>query len=131
MTQPISDTDSTLLPFEREVNVVGKYILSHPFWRRTFVNFEPSDVIKAVLSYMQSNHIKLAYNGEGEICGVLLFTPRKDEGLVEVNHLLGEGQGIIIGALEVWRTEYPDCVVTLQRRNKPRVYEPSQFFESI
>ena len=127
MTTAAHNTPPTL-PFEREVNVVGKFILTHPQWQRAFVNFEPKDIINVLLRHMKSGTIKVSYNEQDEINGVLLYTVNHIDGIVEVPHLIGTGSGVVQGAIEAWRQEYPEYAVTVMRRGVKRVYTPDMFF---
>ena len=118
------------LPYEQFVNVIGKYILTHPYWRRTFIDHQPSDVVNALLRHMKNDTIRIARDEQDEICGLLLFTPHKAEGLVEINHLLGNGPHIVNAAFAAWAKEYPDCEVRVQRRGKIRIFKPEVFLSS-
>jgi len=121
-----SDTDKELLPYEREVNVLGRYILSHPHWERAFPDTTREGVIKELIVHCKEERIRVATGPEGEIIGVLMFEV-KDGDVVNVSHLVGTHMGIVEAALNLWRAEFPEHTVHVIRRGKLRVYEPDQF----
>lgn len=115
-----------LLPYEREVNVLGRFILSHPHWERAFPSSTKEDVIKALIRHCNEERIRVAHGPEGEIVGVLMYEV-KDNDTVQVEHIIGTHMGIIEAALGLWRAEFPRHTVHVIRRGKLRVYEPDNF----
>lgn len=118
--------DTELLPYEKEVNVIGRYILSHPYWERAFPNSSREDVIKTLVQHCKDERIRVAFGPEGEIIGVIMYEVR-DASVVHVSHLIGTHMGIVEAAFNLWREIFPEHTVHVIRRGKLRIYEPQQF----
>lgn len=122
------------LPYEKEVNVLCRYILTHPQWQRAFSDprqveaAKPSDVINVVLRHLKRGTVRVAQDEKGEIVGIMLFTPNTAEMVIHVDLLIGSDQRIVDAALEAWKNEYPEFSVTMVRHGKNRHYQFSQFF---
>lgn len=128
VTEQLADNARFPLEWEREVNIVGRFIFAHPHWERAFVDHSREDVIGALLRHLKARTCQVLFDEQGGIAAVILYTMFPAENRVHVDHLVGTGEFVIPAALELWRNTCPDFTVSMFRRGVLRTFRPEQFF---
>ena len=113
--------------------VIAAFILGQTEWSKAFGGkCTKVSLVKTILDYAQKGHLLSATSPDGDIVGVIFFTPNKAEGMVSVEHFVGaHNRNTIRGALTYWAQHYPECTVYAKRRGKTVHYNPEHFLKKL
>jgi hypothetical protein len=116
------------LPYLKEVNTYLNYILLHPGREKAFPGYGLKNIIDSILRHLRRNGVLTFSDDNGQLLGLMFFDARKAEGIIEVNHILGNTEDIVFASVALWHREFPECIVSVRRRGKYRKYLPGRWF---
>jgi len=119
--------DSNNTPDARII-VICLFILSQPGWKKAFGGeCSKQKLVNTVLHYHKTRRLLIFSNVDGNITGVIFFTPNVSEGLVSVEHIVGvNGTGFMKAAFYYWAQHYPTCAIYAKRHGKTKCYNPAR-----
>jgi len=129
MTLQISDAEP-LAPGGFEIDAqtdaymkaLGTFTLSHPKWRKAFVDCSRQDVLYTLLHHIRANHITVILRADRSIGGYVLYTPDETSKTLHIAHLLADAPNAMEGFLIAWLRKYPGWDITAIRRGVQRHY---------